>query len=62
MHSNKGSGFCRDHMFFAYVVRSIKTGYLYKGHSQNLEVRLRQHNSGMTESIKKQAPFELVYF
>ncbi|MBZ0245148.1 MAG: GIY-YIG nuclease family protein [Cyclobacteriaceae bacterium] len=49
-------------MFFAYVVRSIKTGYLYKGHSQNLEVRLRQHNSGMTESIKKQAPFELVYF
>jgi len=49
-------------MFFAYVVRSIKTGYLYKGHSQNLEVRLRQHNSGMTESIKKHAPFELVYF
>ncbi|MEZ4944700.1 MAG: GIY-YIG nuclease family protein [Cyclobacteriaceae bacterium] len=49
-------------MFFAYVVRSISTGYLYKGHSQNLEERLRQHNSGMTESIKKYAPFELVYF
>jgi putative endonuclease len=49
-------------MFFAYVVRSISTGYLYKGHCENLEERLTQHNSGMTESIRKYTPFELVYF
>jgi putative endonuclease len=49
-------------MFFAYVIRSISTGYLYKGHCENLEERLTQHNSGMTESIRKYTPFELVYF
>ena len=49
-------------MFYAYVVRSIATGYLYKGHCEDLEERLKQHNSGMTQSIKKYAPFELVYF
>ena len=49
-------------MFFAYVVRSINTGYLYKGHCENLEERLKQHNSGMTESIRMYIPFELVYF
>ena len=49
-------------MFFAYVVRSISTGYLYKGHCENLEERLKQHNSRMTESIRKYIPFEMVYF
>jgi putative endonuclease len=49
-------------MFYAYVIRSISTGYLYKGHCENLEERLKQHNSGMTESIKMYIPFEVVYF
>jgi len=50
------------YMFFAYVVRSISTNYFYKGHCQNLKERLKQHNSGMTESIRKYIPFELAYF
>ena len=49
-------------MFYAYVIKSIPTGYLYKGHCKNLEVRLKQHNSGMTESIRLRIPFGLVYF
>ena len=49
-------------MFFAYVVRSIRTGFLYRGHCQNLEQRLKQHNSGITESIRMYIPFEVVYF
>jgi putative endonuclease len=49
-------------MFYAYVVRSINFPYLYKGHCENLDDRLTQHNSGMTQSIRKYAPFELVYF
>jgi putative endonuclease len=48
-------------MFYAYVVRSINFPYLYKGHCENLDDRLGQHNSGMTQSIRKYAPFELVY-
>jgi putative endonuclease len=49
-------------MFFAYVVRSVNAGHLYKGHCENLEERLKQHNSGMTESIRMYIPFELAYF
>ena len=49
-------------MFYTYVVKSLRFPHLYKGHCENLEERLKQHNSGMTESIKPFIPFEIVYF
>ena len=49
-------------MFFAYVIKSIDHDYYYKGHCENLEKRLAQHNPGMTESIRPYIPFKLVYF
>jgi putative endonuclease len=49
-------------MFYAYVIKSIHSGYLYKGHCGNLNVRLVQHNAGMTKSIRPHIPFELVYW
>ena len=49
-------------MYFAYVIKSLKDGSLYKGHCQNLEIRLQQHNSAKTRSIRTKIPFELVYF
>ena len=49
-------------MFFAYVLKSIKQQYFYKGHCEDLEKRLLQHNSGMTESIRPYIPFEIAYF
>ena len=49
-------------MFFAYVLKSIEHEYFYKGHCRDLEIRLAQHNSGMTESIRPFIPFEIVYF
>ena len=36
--------------------------FFYKGHCEDLSVRLEQHNSGQTDSIKPYIPFELVYF
>jgi len=48
-------------MFFAYIIKSGEFNYYYKGHTSNLEKRLGEHNSGMTKSIKKYAPFILVY-
>ena len=48
-------------MFFAYVLKSINHDFYYKGHCENLEVRLQQHNSGMTKSIKPYIPFQIVY-
>jgi len=49
-------------MFFSYVIRSEKDGSLYKGHCENIEKRLIQHNSGMTRSIKNKVPFAVVFF
>jgi putative endonuclease len=49
-------------MYFAYVLKSIEHDYYYKGHCQDLEKRLQQHNSGMTESIRPYIPFQIVYF
>ncbi|MEK7127764.1 MAG: GIY-YIG nuclease family protein, partial [Patescibacteria group bacterium] len=48
-------------MFFAYVLRSIKNGRFYYGSSNNLERRLKEHNSGKTYSLKYVRPLELVY-
>jgi putative endonuclease len=49
-------------MFFAYVLKSINHDFYYKGHCENLEERLKQHNSGLTESIKSYIPFKIAYF
>ena len=48
-------------MYFAYVIKSIHHDFYYKGHCEDLEIRLAQHNSGMTESIRPYIPFILVY-
>ncbi|MEZ4787782.1 MAG: GIY-YIG nuclease family protein [Flavobacterium haoranii] len=48
--------------FYTYVLKSDKDGRLYKGHTENLETRLLQHNSGKTPSTKPYLPWELVYF
>ncbi|MCC7402058.1 MAG: GIY-YIG nuclease family protein [Chitinophagaceae bacterium] len=48
-------------MYFAYVLKSIHHDYYYKGHCEDLEKRLAQHNSGMTDSIRPYIPFKLVY-
>jgi putative endonuclease len=49
-------------MFYAYVLRSIKHDYFYKGHCRDLEKRIAQHNSGMTISVMPYIPLVLVYF
>jgi putative endonuclease len=49
-------------MFYAYVIKSSKFDFYYKGHCEDLDRRLLQHNSGMTVSIKQYTPFEIVYF
>jgi putative endonuclease len=48
-------------MFYAYVIQSEKDASFYKGHCEDLEIRLKQHNSGLTTSIKGKIPFRLVY-
>ncbi|MCF8426566.1 MAG: GIY-YIG nuclease family protein [Bacteroidia bacterium] len=47
--------------FYTYVLKSLKDGTFYKGHCQDLEKRLKQHNDGETISIKSKTPFIIIY-
>ena len=48
-------------MYYAYIIKGLNNDFYYKGHCEDLEKRLLQHNAGMTESIKMYRPFAIVY-
>ena len=48
-------------MYFAYVLKSQKTKSLYKGQTDNLEKRLKEHNNGKVKSTKAFTPWKIVY-
>ena len=47
--------------YYLYILKSLKDNNLYIGISQNVEERLKQHNSGKTFSTKGRRPFILIY-
>jgi len=49
-------------MFYVYVIKSLKDNTRYKGHCQNLHVRLKQHNQGKVKSTKGRLPWRLEYW
>ena len=48
-------------MFYVYVIKSEKDSRLYVGFTENLERRIKEHNSGKTKSTKGYMPWTLVY-
>lgn len=50
------------YMHYVYIIRSNINGKLYKGSTCDLKMRLREHNSGKTQSTKAYAPWRLVYY
>jgi len=48
-------------MFYVYVIHSIKFNKYYTGFTQNIEQRLKEHNSGETKSTKAYKPWELIF-
>ncbi|MDD3906023.1 MAG: GIY-YIG nuclease family protein [Candidatus Omnitrophica bacterium] len=48
-------------MYFVYVIQSGKTGRYYTGSTENLERRLKEHNSDKVRSTKNKGPWKLVY-
>jgi len=48
-------------MHFVYVIRSLPTGKLYFGRTDNLDQRLASHNAGEVASTKDWCPWEHVY-
>ena len=49
-------------MYYVYILRSLKTGKLYKGYTENLKDRLSKHNSGGVSSTKSSTPWEIIYY
>jgi len=48
-------------MHYIYILKSIPQRILYIGRTDNLERRLREHNSGYVFTTKKYLPWVLVY-
>jgi putative endonuclease len=48
-------------MYFVYVLKSKKDDNLYIGCTEDLERRLKYHNSGKVRSTKPRIPFEVLY-
>lgn len=49
-------------MYFVYIIKSLKTGKLYKGYTQDLKNRIREHNSGTVASTKSGVSWRLIYY
>ena len=48
-------------MFFVYVISSINHKYIYVGLSNNVEIRVKQHNSGKERTTRPYIPFDLIH-
>lgn len=49
-------------MHYVYVIKSLKDGKLYIGHTGNLKERFKDHNSGLVKSTRTRKPFKLLYY
>ena len=49
-------------MYYAYILYSQSRDRYYYGHCENLEKRIRRHNSGINPYTKSGIPWEIQYF
>jgi putative endonuclease len=49
-------------MYYVYVIKSIKDGKIYVGHTNNLTKRYKQHNQGLVKATNSRKPFRLLYY
>lgn len=49
-------------MFIVYVLRSISTGRLYVGFTEDLDKRLAAHNRGEVSSTKAYRPWKIIFY
>ena len=48
-------------MYYIYVLKSLKDSKTYVGYTNNVEERLKKHNSGQVKSTKHRQPLELLF-
>jgi putative endonuclease len=49
------------YMFTVYILKSKLNNKLYVGYTEDIETRLKSHNSGKVSSTKAYRPYSLVY-
>lgn len=49
-------------MHYVYVLSSKVRSYFYTGCTQDLKIRLVEHNTGKVTSTKPYLPFDLIYY
>ena len=49
-------------MYYVYLLKSLKTGEIYFGYTQDLKRRFEEHNQGRNTSTKRNFPWKLVYY
>ena len=50
----------KPHMYFTYILHSLKNGDLYIGSTENVEKRIILHNAGKVRSTKPYRPWTLL--
>jgi len=48
--------------YYTYVLKSRKDGRFYIGWSEDLRLRVEQHNKGQVEATRGRRPLELIYY
>ena len=48
--------------YYNYIIESLKDGSLYKGCTDDLARRVKDHNDGLVESTKNKRPWRLIYY
>jgi putative endonuclease len=49
-------------MWYTYILQSIKDNKYYIGSTGDLDLRVAQHNAGVTKSTRHRSPFKLIHF
>jgi len=49
-------------MYYVYVLKSMKNGKLYKGFTNDLRRRVKEHNNGKSAFTKNNSPWKLIYY
>ncbi len=48
-------------MYYVYILQSLKDYGFYTGYTSNIENRIKEHNSGKTQSLKRRIPLQVIY-
>ena len=49
-------------MYYVYIIKNFKDGRLYKGMTNDLKRRVKEHNNRKQKSTKNYVPWKLLYY